>query len=252
MRPIKLTPAIKTEVLAEFERLLDKEKMFDGEFKFSKTYVYESQGKAKPAKLVFSPLAFAKMTALIQRTSTEVAWHGTATRDSQTPSLFYISDILVYPQVVSGATVRVDSNKYASWLSTLDNDTFNALRFQGHSHVNMGVTPSGTDLQHQADLLEETPDNSFYIFLICNKSFAYNCKIFDMPSNILYEDKDIEILIGDETLDIESFYNASTKLFGAMPEIDKAKKHRGRYGETQFDEQIYGSLGYTSQSSLYD
>ena len=44
--------------------------------------------------------------------------------------------------------------------------------YAGHSHVNMGTSPSSVDLNHQEEILRMLGDNDFYIFMIWNKSFA--------------------------------------------------------------------------------
>ena len=98
----------------------------------------------RKATIRFSERAWIKMFALIHTYSTEVEWHGVVERLE--PSVFYIKDVLIFPHEVTGATVTSDQTAYEKWLDTLDNDTFNALRFHGHSHVNMGVTPSGVDM----------------------------------------------------------------------------------------------------------
>ena len=93
------------------------------------------------ALLYFTPMAWIKMTALVSEFSTEVQWHGLVRRLSECE--FEIYDILVPPHTVTAATVTSDQEKYSNWINGLDDETFNALRFHGHSHVNMPVSPSG-------------------------------------------------------------------------------------------------------------
>ena len=47
----------------------------------------------------------------------------------------------------------------------------------GHSHVNMGTSPSATDTKLQEDHLAQLQDNDFYIFLIVNKKREIWCTI---------------------------------------------------------------------------
>jgi len=158
----------------------------------------------KRARIQFTPVAYAKMIALIQGFTTEVAWHGIASKLDD--GLFHISDILVYPQTVTGASVRTEEQEYGKWLMDFDDDTFNALRMQGHSHVNMRVSPSGTDTTDQNIILNQMGSGcKFYIFMIWNKKLERNIWIYDLEANLLYDTDDVDISIGQEDTDIETF-----------------------------------------------
>ena len=143
----------------------------------------------RKATITFSAQAYMKIFALVNTYSTEVDWHGVVERTAA--DAFYIKDILIFPHKVTGATVISDQTEYEKWLDTLDNDTFNALRFHGHSHVNMGVTPSGVDMTYRHNILNNfgTPSATsdlFYIFLIFNKKGDISGEIYDLQNNALY------------------------------------------------------------------
>lgn len=111
-RPINLTDEQKRDLVNEFLEKLNSEKnMFDGKVNFSKTFKWTAD-EEDVANVIFTPLAYAKMVKLLEGFETEVAWHGIAKRDSEDDSIFWIEDILVYPQVVTGATVNTDQEKY--------------------------------------------------------------------------------------------------------------------------------------------
>lgn len=206
-RPIKLTPALLERVQKEFIESLSKQKMFDGTIKYEQKFKWEADGGI--AHVVFTPAAFAKMTMLVQKFDTEIAWHGVVTRSEADPTVFTISDIIVYPQVVSGSTVNTDQEEYTKWLFGLDDDTFNNLKMQGHSHVSFSTSPSAVDLTHQSKILEQVEDGMFYIFMIWNKKYEHNIKIYDMRNNTLYEDDDIAVSVGDDDLDLDAFIKES-------------------------------------------
>lgn len=143
----------------------------------------------RKATITFSAQAYMKIFALVHTYFTEVEWHGVVERTAA--DAFYIKDILIFPHKVTGATVISDQTEYEKWLDTLDNDTFNALRFHGHSHVNMGVTPSGVDMTYRHNILNNfgTPSATsdlFYIFLIFNKKGDISGEIYDLQNNALY------------------------------------------------------------------
>lgn len=148
------------------------------------------------ANLYFSPTAWVKMSSLVSGFHTEVQWHGLVRRISECE--FEVYDILVPPHTVSATTVISDQEEYSEWLNELDDDTFGAMRFHGHSHVNMGVTPSGVDTDYRSDLITQLPKPSddedvFYIFLIINKSHQWSAEIYDVTNNALYSSVDKEI-----------------------------------------------------------
>ena len=195
-RPITLTKKIKRDAIKDFSEMLDNMKMSEGTLTYSKSFKYETGN----AVVWLSLEAYKKTVALVSEFSDEVAWHGAVSRISNNE--FIIEDIFVYPQEVTGSTVNTDQNAYTQWLYALDDDTFNKVRMQGHSHVNMGVSPSGVDDKHRQQILGQLEADMFYIFMIWNKSLSVHTLIYDMARNILYEDKDVEIkLAGFEDMD---------------------------------------------------
>ena len=140
------------------------------------------------AEVCFENEAFKKMKALISTCDKEIGWYGIVKRTSERK--FVVKDILMFPQTVTGSTVQTDDEEFISWESGLSDEEFTGKTFYGHSHVNMGVSPSGTDLEFQDNLLQNVTD--FYIFGIFNKKNDHWLNIYDVKNNILYENKDIE------------------------------------------------------------
>lgn len=202
-KPIKLTDELLQKIQEEFIEKVKTVKMFDGKLEYSRTFKWD--GDDDRATIYMSSIAFAKMNALIQQFSDEVAWHGVVRRDEQNPSIFYITDILVYPQVVTGSTVNTDQDAYQTWLYNFDDEVFNNIRMQGHSHVNMSVSPSGVDTSHQEKILEQISDDDYYIFMIWNKRYEHFVRIFDLKNNTLYETADVDVFIGDNGVNLQAF-----------------------------------------------
>lgn len=191
---IKITPECLAEIRKDFEDTLSGAKLSDGKISFSKSF-----GNIKrDATVFFTNEAWQKMQALIKGFDKEVAWHGLAYRGEEGKDEYFITDILVYPQEVTGATVNTDQEKYQMWLMNHDDDVFNNIRMQGHSHVNMGVTPSGVDNSLYERILEQLDDGMFYIFLIYNKKGDKTFKIYDLAKNILFETGDVTVKILDD------------------------------------------------------
>ena len=198
-RPITLTQDMIESLAAEFKDSLTKQRIFDGKLEYKRTVALKNSSKVN---VVFSNLAFTKILYLVMLFDDEVAWHGTVERDGDT---FYITDIMVYPQEVTGATVNTDQEKYTQWLYEFDDETFNSIRFQGHSHVNMAVSPSSTDLNHQESILTQLSGEDFYIFLIINKKMQMFLRVFDLASNTIYEMEDINLYLGNEQFNADEF-----------------------------------------------
>lgn len=206
-KPIKLTPELKQQAVQEFAKALSEMKMADGKLSYSKNFTYKNEEKAK---ILFTPTAYAKMVSLLMAFESEVAWHGVGERmDEKT---FVISDILVYPQTVTGTTVDMDTEKYAMWLMENDeDDRFNHIIMQGHSHVKMQTSPSPVDKTHQEEILAQLTDDMYYIFMIWNKRLEHTTKIYDLQNNTMYEDNEIEYGIMDDQCDLDEFIDEANK-----------------------------------------
>ncbi len=204
---IKVTSEYLDEVRKDFEEVLTSGKFSDGKITFTKTVGTIN----RKAKVLFTPDAWRKMQALVSDFDKEVAWHGVATRgEDENKDEYYISDILVYPQTVSGASVEMDIDEYDKWIRENDEDErMYKLRMQGHSHVNMGVSPSPVDLKHYEDILACVPDDDFYIFMIWNKKKDKTIKIYDLKKNVLFDTADVTVETLPSSEDISDIHNLS-------------------------------------------
>lgn len=185
---IRMTPEMIEESKRKFEARLQNMNLANGTLTYTETF----QPTGQKAVVWITPDAYTKMIALIQDSDKEVAWHGVAHR-LETEGQYVISDILVYPQEVTGATVNTDQAEYEQWMMRLEDDVFDNLRMQGHSHVNMDCFPSYTDKEHQAKIIEQLEGDMFYIFMIWNKKFKFHATIYDLKINTLFEHGDVSV-----------------------------------------------------------
>jgi hypothetical protein len=173
------------------------------DFALQKIRPKNPEGVPLKATVVIEAEPYAQMLYLVGSTDKEIAWHGTVTKDPETAT-YTVSSVELFPQTVSGASVTTDQQEYQKWLlEEVPDEKFAALRFHGHSHVNMGVTPSGTDTNYEADLLENLPQDGFYIFLIMNKRTETYVEIYDKDIGTYYGNSDIEIKTGFDALKAE-------------------------------------------------
>lgn len=182
---------IKDALLKNAEAQFNKLNVIDKEIKMSVDVKKLLPSSTVHPNVTISRNAWMKMSYLVQHNDKELAWHGLVERKPN--GVYLIYDILVYPQLVTGATVESDDSAYPMWLMTIPDEHFNEMRMQGHSHVNMGTSPSGTDKKYMDDMLKEVDD--FYIFIILNKKGSMWMELVDKQLGFIFETKDISITI---------------------------------------------------------
>ena len=190
-RRIKCTPEDAHKIIQMFESLVHKNNFPDGKISFAHNF----QQFHDEATLVFSPIAWMKILNLVISFDKEIQWHGIVERISE--NSFRIKDVLVFPHEISETTVVSNQKEYEEWLNGLDDDTFNHLRFHGHSHVAMGVTPSSVDMQYRKNIvnnISSNDDEAYYIFIIINKNNRISAEIYDIENNIIYDTDDITFI----------------------------------------------------------
>ena len=186
MHQMRLTNKQIQEILVDMRRQLKQFATRHATLNINYQMPVQKQDKAR---LIILPAAWEKLIALVDECDKEIAWHGTVIKTNYT---YTVTDVFVFPQTVTGSTVTSDETEYSMWLAGQPDEIFNSLRFHGHSHVNMGVSPSGVDTTYQEDILRNLKD--FYIFAIFNKKGDHWCAIYDVESNTAYDDKDIEVV----------------------------------------------------------
>lgn len=171
----------------------------------------------------FSVEAYTKMQALVNYSDKEICWHGLVEKVDDLA--YYIYDILVYPQIVTSATVEADEEEYVQWLDKLEDEQFNAIRMQGHSHVNMGTSPSSVDENYYEILRQHITD--FYIYTIMNKSGKIWVNLYDMQNNQVFESNDL--IITKDGVDYGAWYHDMYKTYVSTPKpisVAQTKKEK--------------------------
>lgn len=132
------------------------------------TFETEARLTAIPEpRIVITPLAFDKMWAWVDACPEEVGWVG---RVQKFEEVFAITDVFLLDQDVQPALTTITEKGVRDFLMewvVKDPNVVNEMRMWGHSHVNMGTTPSGQDEQQMQLFLN--PDIDWFIRLICNK-----------------------------------------------------------------------------------
>lgn len=236
MRYISLTEEMKQDALRQFTEMLQNQRSSDTSIKFS----LDLKNKTEDAKVIinFTTLAWLKMWSLVHTEKGEIGWHGIVEKVNK--GMYIIKDILMYPQYVTGATVQTDDVGYGNWLhKELEDDQINNLRFHGHSHVNMGTTPSGVDTTWYNEILQGLEPNDFYIFGIFNKREDFFIEIYDLAENTIYEKSDITMNV---ILDDGNYLNNWT-------ELTKKKNLKERPKEKTFLDKYYSTPKQTKEEN---
>ena len=241
MKQIIIDEKTKNELMEKFKNYLNSTKFTESNVNFNAEM---PKPTAERPTVFINPTAYLKMMLYVRDTSTEIAWHGVVEKNKE-KNMYYIKDVFLYPQKLAAATVQTDQEKYNKWLEELDDDTYNALRFQGHSHVNFGVTPSGTDMNYYEDILNVLPKNDYYIFMILNKAGDMTLLIYDLEKNTIFETADIDVKI------------ITPKTQNLVKEI---KEQKEEFCETPTYNYSYGSsnltykdfMNYTGYGSKYE
>ena len=253
MRPIVMTEEMVNRYAEELKRTLSNARIYK-KITFSVDPAKTMQPETKPT-INFNAIAYLKMLTLVDSCDTECAWHGIVEANEE-HTRFDISDILVYPQTITGTTVQTDEVKYTEWKNALDDDTYNHLRMQGHSHVTMAATPSGVDTTMYENMLSVMNQSSYYIFIITNKRRNVWCEIHDLANNVIYETGDINITVCGENLDAwykeqRAQFTTRTYSYGGTANYkDSDKKDGVIYGGPRY---AYRSIpGFDEKPPYYD
>lgn len=200
---LHLTAQQKATMLEDFKNMLENTTAIG---KFFEIKLETGVDKLPKAIVRFSKTAEDKYKSLVKTCLQEVGFHGIITKTQEKDNkdvlrtVYNVEDILVFPQEVTAATVDADEVKYGMWCMQQPDEVFNKMRFHGHSHVNMGVSPSGTDTTYQTEMVKDVED--FYVFMIVNKSNTLWWKIIDKTDNLVYDTADIEVQYACNPMDV--------------------------------------------------
>lgn len=135
-----------------------------------KTQIPELKTYRKP--IVFSKEAYEDMCYFIKHCDVEIGWLGTV---YDYEKVYFVDKVYLFEQEVTGSETELDGGAIADFVikymeehgEEAGMDLNNRLRLWGHSHVNMGISPSGTDDTTMKTLFrDELP---FFIRVIGNK-----------------------------------------------------------------------------------
>lgn len=160
--------------------------------------------------VMISVAAMAKVQQYVAQSEKEVGWMGQMdiSEGANGSPLYTLENPYAPAQEVSHATTDLDADgpgSFADWFVKLGCPE--NVKWWGHSHVHMGVNPSGTDLKTFIEHTEHDPDNPF-VMTIHNKRgeiytniyLGHGVYIEDGSIRINYGSPEIEKLVAEELL----------------------------------------------------
>ena len=135
--------------------------------------------------------ALDKMSAYVGLMNTEIGWMATVEQDAA--DVYTITDCYLLEQEVSPVTTEIGAQGIGQLVQELIEqdpvsgvEIANKLRCWGHSHVDMGTTPSDQDERQMKRLAEDVDD--FMIRLIANKRGDIRIDVFDYERGLVFSD----------------------------------------------------------------
>jgi hypothetical protein len=155
-------------------------------------------------QILISSDAIIKMQLFIENCSEEVGWLGTAyLRDG----VYYIEDVFLFEQEVHATTTEITPEGLSDFAMELLQqpdgvEIWNNMKVWGHSHVNMGVTPSGQDDAQMVTFKEGGHD--WFIRLIANKKGDLKIDLYEYTNGLIYLDLPWEVVINENEDNIQA------------------------------------------------
>ena len=156
------------------------------------------------APMVFiSRKAADKMRLIIDKSKDEVGWLCSV---DEIDGGYVLQDVFIIDQEVHGATTELTAEglqKFGEELMVMEGgmDLWTRIKGWGHSHVNMGVTPSGQDKMQMEMLIENNCD--FFIRLIGNKRGELEIGVFNYKLGVSYLNVPWQVLDDKYVMEIE-------------------------------------------------
>lgn len=151
-------------------------------------------------RVFIAPQALWDMYDLVDMCSVEISWLGLVEEIGRD---FYVSEIFLIEQDCHPAETEMSAEGLATLtLKVMDErgmDVANSLRFWGHSHVNMGTGPSGTD--ESTMKMFEDGGHPYTIRAILNKDGRMEMGVFLYDKGIVVKDAPWEVFVAQEDRD---------------------------------------------------
>lgn len=187
-------------------------------------------------KLYIKYEALLKMNQIVNTCTAEVGWLGSVEEKDR---VFYVTDVFLLKQKVTGVTTELDEEALSDLLLQMvneDQEKYNTIKLWGHSHVKMEVNPSSQD---DETFKEYYQDNPFFIRLIANQKEDMRIDIAIREDGLIYHRVPWEVVYpGDIVKAMKNYAMISEELKAAEDEIETLKGLYESSFSTQLNEEI--------------
>lgn len=148
---------------------------------------------AAEPKFLFTPEALYKIQCYVEECDKEIGWLGRIRQDGDT---YLCDEVFLLHQEVGAAATDITEAGLAALMEEIGLEENETLRLWGHSHVNMGVSPSSED--------KKTPELfmkngcAYFFRIICNKRGEMGVTFFNWQQNYYIEDMAWGILAAED------------------------------------------------------
>ena len=225
------------------------------------------QIKNKNVNFGISNDALTLMQKYVEGCTDEIGWFFTVEKDEEYPGWYFIEDCILFHQEVHSTTTEVNGDNLIKLseeiLSKPDGVEFwNKMKGWGHSHVNMGVTPSGQD-DNQMEFFSNSGFD-FFVRIIANKKGELKIDLYDYSIGVAYIDVPWTVYSGIEERELASQIVELQKQIEAKrlekeskieEEVEKEIKAKVRkivYQSTAYKGTGYFGSGYTGKNKVGD
>lgn len=140
----------------------------------------------EPVVLIDKQGAYDPMFYIVDQSPDEVSWLGAVERNGME---FLIQEVFLFDQEVHSTQTTMDTEAVGAFFAELASqpdgvEKVNKIKLWGHSHVGMGVSPSGPD-EDQMRLFGESAD--WFVMGIANKrgDLRFEIHLFDLGIKIV-------------------------------------------------------------------
>ena len=143
--------------------------------------------RRRPVPMVqITPAALNRMFHYVDHLKTEVGWLGTAQRIGDD---ILIEEVFLVSQHVTSVTTEITASGLLEFYRRFNGtrpEVLDHLRFWGHSHVNMGTSPSQAD-EDQMQVFGQM-GSPWFLRGILNKKERMEFGLFDYEEGVIYRD----------------------------------------------------------------
>jgi hypothetical protein len=187
--------------------------------------------------------AINKMQIYVEECPDEVGWLGTARRHGGD---ILIEDVFLFDQEVHATTTEITPEglcEFGEQLIQKDPDkgadVWNNIKMWGHSHVNMGITPSTQDDSQMKAFAEGGQD--WFLRIIANKKGELKVDVYNYEHGVIYLD-----------LQWEELYSAEeNELHQQIRELNKKINEIKKSAKNAFDEPIKEEMKVKVRKKVY-